>query len=386
MWRVIPLLGATSLLLGSATYAQSLDTETIAKVAATTRSLCLSGSQYDLQVNADGSLSLLKLEPGGQGKIRITQSTGTGGALDYQDEGKRVEADKNIIGCVSQNLPVLLAAAGARLAPPAQQLSPQQQPLNPQPVQLISDTAASICNTVKDAKGQKSDVQLQGDVKAQLSGLIGKVVGASGKGSLTGEEFEGLSRDATATALEGDRGCRERVFNTMFKMFSPPPPPTTPPIQVQNVPGIPLAIAARLIKANANAAQVNLLMHNTRSPFSPNTIDLDNSPYDIEFSFGPTKPQLMIWGTGEVEASSNSPGVCSDDDSCFSNTPVGKSLDRYFTLQAGTTLSSNVDFSFNSVTLTDPSVLTVPDKAIIRLSIRTAYGTRSYVELAIAPH
>jgi hypothetical protein len=77
----------------------------------------LSGSQYDLQVNADGSLSLLlRLEPGGTGKVRITQNTGTGGALNYQDEGKRVEADKNIIGCISQNLPVLLTAAGARLA------------------------------------------------------------------------------------------------------------------------------------------------------------------------------------------------------------------------------------------------------------------------------
>jgi hypothetical protein len=119
MWRIIPLLGATSLLVTSASRAQSLDTKTISEVAATTRSVCLSGSQYDLQVNADGSLSLLKLEPGGQGKIRITQSTGTGGALNYQDEGKRVEADKNIIGCINRNLPVLLTAAGAQLAAPA---------------------------------------------------------------------------------------------------------------------------------------------------------------------------------------------------------------------------------------------------------------------------
>lgn len=96
--------------------AQTLNTQTISEVAATTRSMCLSGTQYDLQVNADGSLSLLKSDPGGQGKIRITQNSGTGGALNYQDEGTRVEADRNIIGCISQNLPVLLTAAGARLA------------------------------------------------------------------------------------------------------------------------------------------------------------------------------------------------------------------------------------------------------------------------------
>ena len=120
MSRVIILLGAASLLLAAAAQAQPLDADAIAKIAATTRSMCLSGSQYDLQVNADGSLSLLKLEPGGQGKIRITQSTGTGGALNYQGEEKRVEADKHIIGCINRNLPLLLTAAGARLAPPPQ--------------------------------------------------------------------------------------------------------------------------------------------------------------------------------------------------------------------------------------------------------------------------
>ena len=34
------------------------------------------------------------------------------------------------------------------------------QQLNPQQIQLIRDTAASICNTVKDTKGQKTDLQL----------------------------------------------------------------------------------------------------------------------------------------------------------------------------------------------------------------------------------
>jgi hypothetical protein len=93
----------------------------------------------------------------------------------------------------------------------AQQLSPEQ-------FQLIKETAESICDTVKEAKGKKSDVQIQGDVKAQLNGLIGKVVdvGASGKGSITRKEFEGLSQEATAIAMEVDRGCRERIFNKMF--------------------------------------------------------------------------------------------------------------------------------------------------------------------------
>jgi len=96
------------------------------------------------------------------------------------------------------------------------------QQLNPQQIQIIKDTAQSVCNTVRDAKGQKSELQLQGDIKAELGGLAGKIVdaGIAGKGSLSREDFEGLSREATAAALEGDRGCRERVFNKMFDKLS----------------------------------------------------------------------------------------------------------------------------------------------------------------------
>jgi hypothetical protein len=97
-----------------------------------------------------------------------------------------------------------------------------QAQLNQDQIQNIKDMAASICNTVSEAKGHKSDLQIQGDVTAKLGGLIGKVVdvGGSGKGSLSREDFEGLSRDATAAALEGDRGCRERVFTKMFDKLS----------------------------------------------------------------------------------------------------------------------------------------------------------------------
>ena len=159
-----------------------------------------------------------------------------------------------------------------------------QQP-NAQHIQLIRDTAALICNTVNDAKGQKSEAQIQGDVKAQLSGLAGKVAeaGGSGKGSLTREEFEGLSREATATALSDDRNCRERVFNKMFETltyYPPPPigpPEDTRPQHLQHVPGIPLAMAARVIKPDYFTV-INLFIENT----SPDT--------DIEFAFGPGKP------------------------------------------------------------------------------------------------
>jgi hypothetical protein len=92
----------------------------------------------------------------------------------------------------------------------------------------------------QEAKGQKSDVQIQGDVNAKLGGLIGKVanIGGSGMGALTREEFEGLSRDATATALQGDRDCRERLFNKMFDKLSGVPDPA---VNLNRAPPAPVA-------------------------------------------------------------------------------------------------------------------------------------------------
>ncbi len=96
------------------------------------------------------------------------------------------------------------------------------QQLNQQQIELIQTIAASICDTVKGAKGQKTDIQLQGDIDAKLKGLLSRFaeLGGSTKGSLSHEEFEGPSREATATALEGDRSCRERVFDKMFDKLS----------------------------------------------------------------------------------------------------------------------------------------------------------------------
>ncbi len=108
----------------------------------------------------------------------------------------------------------LLALAFALAAPAghAAQLDDHQ-------LQLIRETAASICNTVKEAKGTKDDVLIEGDVKAQLGGLarrLGADAELSGKGVINRNEFEGLTQETTAIALRDDRGCRERLFIKMF--------------------------------------------------------------------------------------------------------------------------------------------------------------------------
>jgi hypothetical protein len=66
-------------------------------------------------VNRDGSLNLAVPTPDGTVNTRITQSSGTGGALNYENENIRLQADKNIIDCITGNLPIVMNALGARL-------------------------------------------------------------------------------------------------------------------------------------------------------------------------------------------------------------------------------------------------------------------------------
>ena len=96
------------------------------------------------------------------------------------------------------------------------------QELNAPQIDLIKKTANDVCNTVKDARGQRNNQQIEGDVQAKLSGLPGKLINLGGatKGFINHEDFDGLTREATAIALTGDRECRERLFNKMFDRLS----------------------------------------------------------------------------------------------------------------------------------------------------------------------
>jgi hypothetical protein len=95
------------------------------------------------------------------------------------------------------------------------------QQLNSEQIRQIETVTSIVCTTVKEQKGSASRDQLQADVTAKIGGVIGTIipVGVSGGGGMSKESYEGLSRDATAVALEGDRTCRERVFNKMFDAF-----------------------------------------------------------------------------------------------------------------------------------------------------------------------
>ena len=67
-------------------------------------------------------------------------------------------------------------------------------------------------------EGRDEAVQLQGEVAAKLTGVFGKVadIGGGANGTLTREEFQGLSEEAVAAALEKSANCRERVYNKLI--------------------------------------------------------------------------------------------------------------------------------------------------------------------------
>jgi hypothetical protein len=119
-------------------------------------------------------------------------------------------------------LTILVCAASAPAAV-SQQLTGDQ-------LAKFAEFARVVCQSVKEARGEKSEAQLQADVEARAPGLLGKVfdVGGGAKGTTSREKFEGLSQEATAHLLDGDRNCRERLVQKLLSAASNPQPSPTP--------------------------------------------------------------------------------------------------------------------------------------------------------------
>ncbi len=106
------------------------------------------------------------------------------------------------------------------------------QELDAKQLSLISETASGICDTVSNVSGTNTRVEIEGRVSAELRGLSKSFLDldAGTNGRFTQESFEGLTQEATATALESAAQCRERLFLVMFEKisaFSPPGPIAT---------------------------------------------------------------------------------------------------------------------------------------------------------------
>ena len=59
---------------------------------------------------------------------------------------------------------------------------------------------------------------------SELGGLLGKMAdaGSTVTGSMSHEDFEGLTQDATTIALAGDQECRMQLFPKMLERLGAP--------------------------------------------------------------------------------------------------------------------------------------------------------------------
>ena len=98
----------------------------------------------------------------------------------------------------------------------------QDDRLDPRQIGLIKAAATSICDTVKDITGQNTGILIKGTVMSGLGGLIGKMAdaGSIAAGSMSHDEFEGFTRDATTIASAGDRECRKQLFPKIVEALS----------------------------------------------------------------------------------------------------------------------------------------------------------------------
>jgi hypothetical protein len=106
-----------------------------------------------------------------------------------------------------------------------------------QALKEIIVTADQICGTVATS-GQSSDLQMKGDVKAQLSGLARKLadLGISGTGDITSANYQGILQAQLAATLKDERECKLAVFTSLKDVLLPAPasPPAPEPARDPN--------------------------------------------------------------------------------------------------------------------------------------------------------
>jgi hypothetical protein len=96
--------------------------------------------------------------------------------------------------------------------------------LDPRQIELIKAAAESICNTVKRDTGKTPAASVKGTVMGELGDLIAKMAdpGSTATKSMSHDEFEGLTQDATAIALADDRECRIQLASKMIDRLGSP--------------------------------------------------------------------------------------------------------------------------------------------------------------------
>jgi hypothetical protein len=83
-------------------------------------------------------------------------------------------------------------------------------------LKAITETAEKICNTVPTV-GEHQSAEVEGDIKAELGGLLRKLsnTGIGGTGKYTNDEYAGILQQDLAAALKSNADCKLRVFMTL---------------------------------------------------------------------------------------------------------------------------------------------------------------------------
>jgi len=88
--------------------------------------------------------------------------------------------------------------------------------LDARQIGILKAAAASICNVTKDGAGKSNDVLVKAAVMSELGGMLGKMADAGSIAAMNHDDFEGLTREATAIATAGAPDCEMQLFPKML--------------------------------------------------------------------------------------------------------------------------------------------------------------------------
>ncbi|WP_194460322.1 hypothetical protein [Bradyrhizobium sp. CCBAU 53421] len=100
----------------------------------------------------------------------------------------------------------------------ASEASAQSQAIDAQAkaLDLITNAADRICSIVNQA-GSSESLNVKGEVKAQLSGLIRQLaeLGINGAADFNSDQYVGVIRTDLATAIKDNAQCKFNVFDKL---------------------------------------------------------------------------------------------------------------------------------------------------------------------------
>lgn len=93
---------------------------------------------------------------------------------------------------------------------------PQAIDVQAKALDLITKTADSVCSIVTQ-HGSSESVNVKGEVKAQLDGLIKKLadLGINGAADWKSDQYEGVIRTDLASAIQNNAQCKFNVFDKL---------------------------------------------------------------------------------------------------------------------------------------------------------------------------